>query len=333
MFLIHDIKNIIRENKYFFHTNIAKLLEIISRDNSIPHIIFYGQNGSGKRTIIKQFLEMLYDDTVHNEVDTSYMVSGSGNNELEVSIKQSNYHIIIEPNNNNFDKFLVQYIVKEYAKKKPLNVFKTNRLFKVIQINNMNNLPYYAQTALRRTMEKYSYICRFIMWTNSLSKVIEPIRSRCLCIRIPAPTYDDIFNLIFVVNLKKRLNLTVEDITNIINKSERNIKNVLWMLELHPYKLIFNESIDTIMNSIIYCITKNKIMNMRECLYKLTSSNIENTEIIIMILKKIFMLNLSFDKLYKIIEGASIYEYNIVRGRHEIIHLEAFCLLITKYIT
>ena len=54
-----------------------------------------------------------------------------------------------------------------------------------------------AQHALRRTMEKYMATCRLILCCNSTSKVIPPIRSRCLGIRVASPTIEEVL-LIFV---------------------------------------------------------------------------------------------------------------------------------------
>ena len=79
-------------------------------------------------------LEMLYDKSVHDIVDSIYKVAGSGNTITEVVIKQSNYHIIIEPNNNNFDRYLIQEVVREYAKRMPLNIFTTKKVFKTVVI-------------------------------------------------------------------------------------------------------------------------------------------------------------------------------------------------------
>jgi len=152
------------ENDILFHKKEINTLKRMSNDNSIPHLIFSGPEGSGKKTLINLFLEMMYDKSVHKLSDATYVVTGSGNSSNDVIIKQSNYHIIIEPYNNNFDRYLIQDVVKEYAKKVPLNQFiKSKKTFKIILINNVDNLPYYAQTSLRRTMEKYSGTCRFIM--------------------------------------------------------------------------------------------------------------------------------------------------------------------------
>ena len=49
-----------------------------------------------------------------------------------------------------------------------------------------------AQQALRRIMEKYVGNCRYILCCNSISKVMAPVRSRCLALRVPAPSYEEV---------------------------------------------------------------------------------------------------------------------------------------------
>ena len=214
------------------HKDELAILKKMSEDESIPHLIFYGPEGSGKKTIIDLFLTMIYDEQVTKTNDSEYKVSGSGNNSTEVVIKQSNYHIIIEPNNNNFDRYLIQDVVKEYAKKVPLNVFGTKKTFKMVLINNVDNLSYYAQTSLRRTMEKFSGNCRFIMWCKSLSRVIDPIRSRCYCFRIKAPSDNEMLELMANVSFKESIKLNLSDYNEIISTANGNIKKALWFLQL-----------------------------------------------------------------------------------------------------
>lgn len=211
-------------NDLEFHKKEIKLLQKMSQDHSIPHIIFCGPDGSGKKTLISLFMEMLYDSEVNKLCDSVYKVTGSGNSTTDVVIKQSNYHIIIEPNNNNFDRYLIQDVVKEYAKKIPLSVLTSNKTFKTVLINNIDNLSYYAQTSLRRTMEKYSGTCRFIMQCKSLSRVIDPIRSRCYCFKIDAPSDDDIFGVIANIGYKESISLTLKDYDELIKLSNGNVK-------------------------------------------------------------------------------------------------------------
>ena len=62
----------------------------------------------------------------------------------------------------------------------------------MVVLTEVDKLTKDAQHALRRTMEKYMGTCRVILVTNSTSKVIPAIRSRCLAVRVPAPSLDEI---------------------------------------------------------------------------------------------------------------------------------------------
>jgi hypothetical protein len=84
-------------------------------------------------------LEELYDETVHNIKEVKYTVVGYGNSKTKVDIKQSNYHIIVEPNNNGFDKYLIQEIVQEYARRQMLNIFRTKKKFKIVLVDTVDN--------------------------------------------------------------------------------------------------------------------------------------------------------------------------------------------------
>jgi replication factor C subunit 3/5 len=312
----------------FFNKNILEHLKIISKDESVPHTIFYGPPGSGKKTIIKLFLEMLYDETVHNTDDSMYKVSGSGNNETNVIVKQSNYHIVIEPNNNNFDRYLIQEVVQEYAKRMPLNIFSVKKVFKTVLINNVDNLSYYAQTALRRMMEKYSDTCRFILWCRSLSKVIEPLNSRCLSIRIPSPSDAQIFQHIYKISIEENIKLDITDYTKIIDMANGNIKTSLWLLELkkygHDFKNIYDRQIAKTVNIMLRCEI-DSVIQIRDIVYNIMITNINKTKILKDILDCILQNeHITIDCKYDIVREAGIYEYNLMRCRREIVHFEAF---------
>src|SRR5438309_3603321 len=147
----------------YFHKDILNMLKQMTQDRAIPNIIFYGPNGSGKKTLIRLVLEMIYSKDINNIQNVTYDISGSSNKTNSISIKKSNHHIVIEPNNNNFDRYLIQNIVKKYAKSNQINFYdKTKSTFKTVLIDNIDNMSYLAQTSLRRTLEKYSKLCRLI---------------------------------------------------------------------------------------------------------------------------------------------------------------------------
>ena len=62
----------------------------------------------------------------------------------------------------------------------------------VVVINEADSLSRDAQAALRRTMEKYMANMRLILCANSTSKLIAPIKSRCLLMRVAAPDEEEV---------------------------------------------------------------------------------------------------------------------------------------------
>lgn len=327
-----------------FHSNLLKRLQHMSKNETIPHILLCGPEGSGKKTIVKLLLEMLFDKDVHNIEDATYIVVGSGNKVTPVTVKQSNYHIVIEPNNNNFDRYLIQDIVKEYAKKIPMNIFKTKKIFKIVLINNIDNLSYYAQTSLRRTMEKYSSTCRFIMWCTCPTRVIEPLISRCVFLNVISPSDKELFSYIYEISIKENMILKLEDYTYILNCAQGNIKEALWILELYKFgynkKNIYYQTIDLIVRIIIsYNIEqinndktdKDNRLYIRDLLYNIMITNINGSRILKDILNKLCDNDDIPDQCkYSIIDIISFYEHNLIRGRRNIIHLETPIIKIMK---
>jgi replication factor C subunit 3/5 len=318
-------------SKCFFHKEIFEKLQKISEDDGMPHIIFYGNPGSGKKTMINLFLEMIFDKSIYKLDDSKYTVISSGNIENEVIVKQSDHHIIIEPNNNNFDRYLIQDIVKEYARRYPLCIFEKSRNFKMVQINNLDNLSYYAQTSLRRTIEKYSKTCRFIMWCYSLSKVIEPLRSRCLCIHVPTQPEDQIVEWTFNISALENINVTFPILNYIVETSNGNLKDILWKLDLYKHcgkiQNGYQKSLIALINEIT---TNGDIQIIRDYIYKMMitniSSNIIIKDILNIILSKLDKYPNSKNKSGQIIDCASNFEYRLSKGRRDIIHIEAFIL-------
>ena len=68
----------------------------------------------------------------------------------------------------------------------------------MVLLTEVDRLTKDAQHALRRTMEKYCSTCRLILCCNSSTRVIPAIRSRCLAVRVAAPTHDEVDLLSFL---------------------------------------------------------------------------------------------------------------------------------------
>ena len=302
--------------------------------SNFQHLIIYGHNGSSKEYIINNLLEQIYGKAGIELKEVEYIVSGYSNTKTKIIIKQSKNHIIIEPNSNGFDKYLIQEIIQDYAKSELLNILKNKKLFKVVIINKIDNLSYYAQASLRRTMEKYSDTCKFILISDQLSKIIEPLRSRCLLIRIPLPSNIQILETLLFICENEQIDISFKQLNNIIVKSDNKVNNAIWLLEMSIYNISY-KNWDLIIDNIIILInTKIKNNNMlyniikkiREQFYILFITNIPTQTIIRNIMIKLIKKNNDIQLKYNIIDITSIFEQRLNQGTRHIIHMEAYII-------
>jgi replication factor C subunit 3/5 len=334
MLFIDKYKPTIKNIK--IHNKIYELLQSISNDDEMPNMIFHGPEGAGKKTMIQIFLEMIYDETVHKTKQTKYNITSSGNKIIEENIKQSCYHIVIEPKNNNSDRYMIHDIVKEYAKRRTFEIFKTKKTFKIVLINNIDNMSYYAQTSLRRTMERYNDKCRFVLLSNSLSKVIKPLQSRCMTVRVPAPTDNELLRLMLEISFKEKIKLSIKQCHNILCSADGNIKTMLWQLEfLSQGSDMENITYYASINEIIKLLLEKKIGNLiiiRDKIFNLMITNIDTTTIIKDIMTKLCSLKLSEKLMYNIISECAKYEYQLLQSRREIFQFDALMVSLMKLI-
>ena len=66
--------------------------------------------------------------------------------------------------------------------------------------------------------------CRIILCANSTSKVIPAIQSRCLLVRIPAPSHEEIVTVLQTIAKKENCILPVDLAQRVAEKSGRNLR-------------------------------------------------------------------------------------------------------------
>ena len=340
MFLIEKYA-ITDKSQLLFHKTIFENLEMMKQAENtckeedyfadMSHLIFYGHSGCGKTSLVNLFLAHVYDDTIYKTKKVKYTIQGYGNTNVDVDITQSNYHITIIPTNSGFDKYLIQNVINDYASRQMLNIFKTKRKFKTVIIRNVDNLSYYAQTSLRCTMEKYIHKCKFILCVDQMSTIIEPLKSRSLSIRVPMPTESDIFLTLFVTSLKENHFLSFDEINSIVHKSNRNIKNAMWLMEMHllniPMEQTWEKSIQKICQYIInindFTVNLVQLNHIKTALYNVLITNIELNHIYIEFAKTFVSLIPDKELYYQIVSICAEYEEKSKKGKRYIIHLEA----------
>lgn len=111
-----------------------------------------------------------------------------------------------------YDRVVITDIIKQIAQTNVIDA-GGQRDFRVIVLSEVDELTKDAQHALRRTMEKYVATCRLILCVNSTSRVIPAIKSRCLGIRVAAPTTDE---TVKILNVSSGIELRPKLFTNFI---------------------------------------------------------------------------------------------------------------------
>src|SRR5437868_4490086 len=333
--LIHKYQpKISDDNEIHCHKELIETLMKLKHDNSLPHIIFYGPEGSGKKTILNLFLELIYGEDIYKLNNESYDIIGGTNKPKTFTVLESNYHLIFEPTGMASDKYIIQNLVQEYSSRGSFQL--ENGQFKTIVINNLEKLSNNALASLRRTMEICGNTCKFIMHTNSLSKIANPIKSRCMLIHVNYPKPEELVSYISHINYKEKLNLTYEDYHDIIN-GDLNLKKILWKLEFKKYNLEYKTTYEEIINTLVETLieminNKNKITNdafnvIRKNIYSSLISSYDGTKIITDILNCIIKNpKIPDNKLGKIIEIAAKYQYLLIKARRISFHIEAFII-------
>jgi replication factor C subunit 3/5 len=160
---------------------------------------------------------------------------------IEMTTLASNYHIEVNASDAGiYDRVVIQELIKNIAQTNQLDSH-TQKSFKVVVLTEVDKLTKDAQHALRRTMEKYMATCRLILSCNSTSRVIPAVRSRCLAIRVSAPTNDQVAAIVKQTCKSEGVQAPAELVNKVAQRAGRNLRRALLMAETayvasYPFK-------------------------------------------------------------------------------------------------
>jgi hypothetical protein len=143
------------------HGHIRERLREFHSSGKIPHLIFHGSNGSGKRTLVDEFLNLIYDCD-KNKIKTNVMYVNCAHGKGIKFIREE-----------------LKFFAKTNIK------LNTGVIFKTIVLLNADNLTIDAQSALRRCIELFSVNTRFFIIVENKHKLLNPILSRFCEIYVP----------------------------------------------------------------------------------------------------------------------------------------------------
>jgi len=207
--------------------HVVRHLHRFASERSVPHLLVTGPHGSGKSAAIGCLAKALYGDDWEGNTTildaTSLFLQGKGS--LAMDDRFAHLYRKDEGLSTNFKR-----IVRWYASMRPLGAE-----FKLLVLEGAHSLPREIQQALRRTLERYSATCRFILCTTNQSGIIPAISSRCLPLSfspVESPVILETLDRILDAEVPGKRRDLQEEVELIVHAADGDLRKATMLLQL-----------------------------------------------------------------------------------------------------
>jgi len=285
---------------------IVKRLVAFTKSASMPHLLFTGPAGVGKTTCALALAQDMYGDYFSQ-------------NFLELNASDE----------RGIDTIRVK--VKNFARTKSVG----ESPFKIIFLGESDALTKDAQQALRRTMEKYSRTCRFILDCNYSSKIIDPIQSRCVLFRFQNLEKKEVIEYLERITSNEKIKATKEILEEVYKISKGDLRKATNILQSSSIlnKEITKDSIyevasmarpEEIRQCLEICI-KGDFVKSRELLFDtINKYGLSGIDVIKQIMQEVLNIeSISAKTKIRLISLIGEYEFRLIEGSDEFVQLES----------
>lgn len=283
--------------------HIIPRLRKMVETRSLPHCLFAGPAGCGKTT-------------------TALCIA----NELFVDQWKSNFLELNASDERGIDTVRVK--IKDFARTMPIN-----GSFKIVYLDEADALTKDAQHALRRTMEVYSSICRFILAVNYSGKIIPPIQSRTAIFRFAALHKEDVVKYLERVAKEENINADPDVFPLIFDFSEGDLRKATNILQIasaagkitkeYVYS-VTSKMEPALVRKMLETALSGKFREARDILHSLLyEKGVSGEDIVKDIHSQLLSVQIDEIKRLEIIEKVGEYEFRLTEGSNPQIQLEA----------
>lgn len=181
---------------------IGSLEALIKDPTDMPHLMFSGSAGVGKTTtalcITRQIL---------GEHARDYTLELNASDDRGIGM------------------------VREKVKKFSRFAGMSKIPFKIIILDEADEMTSDAQTALRRIIEDTAKICRFIFIANNIAKIIDPIQSRCATFKFTSISEEDVISRLETIAKKENVKFDKKGMKAVYNYSQGDLRHAINLMQ------------------------------------------------------------------------------------------------------
>jgi len=299
--------------EYIIHQDeIKKVLQNTVKTGEMPHLLLYGQPGTGKTSIILALGYELFGPQLMNE----RILELNASDERGIDTVREKIITFAKESINSVDP---RYPCPPY---------------KIIVLDEADAITLDAQSALRKVIETSSKITRFCFTCNYIDKIIDPIVSRCVKFRFKPIDKESMIERLKFIAKKEKLVLNNECYEKIYEISEGDARKAIMILQNTKYiynfekKINVNHIIEMIglstneeLNTIWNKIKKSSIVDLVMITTNIHNYGINLNQFLIFLKDKIIETKLSDNKKSMIIMKIADTEARIIERGDEYINI------------
>ena len=290
---------------------LGSINSMLKNQSEIPHLLFSGSAGVGKTSAA-----LCLSKEILGEHSKDYTLELNASDERGIN--------------------MVRERVKKFSRFAGLD---TEIPFKIIILDEADEMTNDAQTALRRIIEDTAKICRFILIANNLSKIIKPIQSRCVIFKFTKISDNDIVSRLKLIAKKENVKSDEKGLGVICDYTEGDLRHAINILQATASSGNVTESVvksvvgltkTKDVQGVLKLALDGKITDARDKMIELVKVyGMSESDFLKYINQAVF--NSKVNNLEGILETIAKYDYRILVGSNPEIQLTALLAELAKF--
>ena len=290
---------------------VGSITNMLKNQSEMPHLLFSGSAGVGKTSAA-----LCVSREILGEHWKDYTLELNASDERGIN--------------------MVRERVKKFSRFAGLD---TEIPFKIIILDEADEMTTDAQTALRRIIEDTAKICRFILIANNLSKIIVPIQSRCVVFKFTKISAKEILSQLKSISKKEKIKADEKGLNAICDYTDGDLRHAINILQAAAssgnvtepiVKSIVGLTKTKDVQVVLKLALDGKISDARNKMIELIKVyGMSESDFLKYINQAVF--NSKSNNLEGILETIAKYDYRILVGANPEIQLSALLAELTKF--